>query len=249
MKVPNKNIINDIIDKELEENKTFVVDTNEFDTENMINSVVPSEEKFNKAIEKIIRKSNEYRRYIGILKNNIDLTSCKFLKRVDVSEIRRVNIEMHHYPFTLYDIVSMHRERIKQDLGEFYSYDTFTIAENIMKMHYENKIGIVPLSYTAHELAHSGKLVIPLNKDYVFGNWQELEKEDIIITDSMRKQLEVLEQMTNSIESGSLNSNEDLFSNIQTVINMKSSGIPNKIIKEKSIIEDINNPETDEDII
>ena len=46
------------------------------------------------------------------------------------------------------------------DNGE--PYDMFTICDDVMRLHYEGKVGLIPLSETVHELVHSGKIFIPL---------------------------------------------------------------------------------------
>ena len=54
-----------------------------------------------------------------------------------------------------------------------------------MKLHYEGKIGLVPLTKTAHELVHGGSIFIPLNKDYVFGDYEKLIEEYNFSSDFM----------------------------------------------------------------
>ena len=41
------------------------------------------------------------------------------------------------------------------------------IADEVMELHYNNKVGLIPLSKTIHQMIHnSNKLVIPLNMVY-----------------------------------------------------------------------------------
>ena len=50
------------------------------------------------------------------------------------------------------------------------------IADEVMALHYENKVGLVPLSKTAHEIIHnSTKLFVPINMCY--GNYSEFLNE------------------------------------------------------------------------
>ena len=63
--------------------------------------------KFIKRCEKVIRSSNEYRDYVAFLKENIDMDKCAFWKNVSSENSKRVKIEIHHEPFTLFDIVSV----------------------------------------------------------------------------------------------------------------------------------------------
>jgi hypothetical protein len=121
-----------------------------------------------KSIERLVRGSLEYRNYIKYLKEEQDLTQCAFFKNIDISKINGVTIEFHHYPFNLYEIVDT---VLKAQTG-FYSHyvNTFDIANEVMRLHYENMVGLVPLSTTVHELAHNGEVFI--NFDAVYGNVQ-----------------------------------------------------------------------------
>lgn len=137
--------------------------------------------KYIRSIEKIIRGSIEYRSYIGYLKNNLNITQCTFLPMIDISEIKGVGLEFHHYPFTLFDTVCIvFNNKIVEKGGRDsmfadFRISPFEVANEVMKLHYENKVGLVPLSKTVHELAHEGSIFIPL--DLVFGNVNEFIKE------------------------------------------------------------------------
>lgn len=131
-----------------------------------INFSEKSKDKFIKRIEKIIRGSVEYRTYIGILKNELNLTKCSFLPGIDISTIR-ISLEFHHYPFTLYDLVAIEVNKEMNSGKKF--IDPFDIADRIMILHYKNLVGLVPLSTTVHELVHAGKKFV--NKKYVYGNY------------------------------------------------------------------------------
>lgn len=124
--------------------------------------------KLIKNVERHIRTSREYKDYIGYLKNEIGLNTCAILGEIDHS---RAEIEMHHYPFTLYDIVNIvAASRIVRGEG----VTSLTLAHEVMNLHYENLVGIVPLSRTVHELAHSGEIFINLKQ--VFGDVNEFVK-------------------------------------------------------------------------
>ena len=118
--------------------------------------------KYIKRIEKMVRSSYEYRDYIKFLKDEIDMNKCAFfpnLSREDVS------LEIHHAPFTLYDITAivLNETRIN-DINA----TTFDVANKVMKLHYEGMVGLIPLSLTVHQLVHNGDVFIPL--DYVHGD-------------------------------------------------------------------------------
>ena len=52
--------------------------------------------------------------------------------------------------------------------------DEFLVAEEVMRIHYEGLVGLIPLSITVHELVHDGKVPIPLN--CVYGRFVEFTK-------------------------------------------------------------------------
>ena len=52
--------------------------------------------------------------------------------------------------------------------------DELVVAEEVMRLHYEGCVGLIPLSITVHELVHDGKLIVPLN--CVYGKFVEFTK-------------------------------------------------------------------------
>jgi len=116
--------------------------------------------KFIKTTERVIRSSMEYRDYIKYLKEVIDMTQCSFFTNVNSNGARhKISIEIHHDPFTLYDICEI---ILCKHINQSIPLNPLTIAEEVMKLHYQNKVGLIPLSSTPHELVHAGKLFIPL---------------------------------------------------------------------------------------
>jgi hypothetical protein len=136
------------------------------------------------ASEKLVRKSIECKNYIQYLKDELDLDSCHFLSNISIDQ--GVDIELHHYPFSLYDITEIVlRKRIAK--GEVIT--SFAIANEVVALHYKGLIGLVPLSKTAHQLAHSGDLFIPLGA--VFGGLKEfLESYGKFISTNLFQSLE-----------------------------------------------------------
>lgn len=114
-----------------------------------------------KDIEKEVRKSFEYRAFIRFLRENMNMDKCSFLKGVSNAETFDIKIEIHHYPFTLRDIVEIvYRKRC------FYHepLDLQMVAKEVMILHYKLLIGLIPLSETVHQLAHAGRIFIPVDK-------------------------------------------------------------------------------------
>lgn len=118
--------------------------------------------KFIKSTEALIRRSADYSSYISYLKSECKLNRCAILG--DIND-EMAEIEFHHYPFTLYDIcniVTLKRLVKKQKVS------TFLVAQEVIELHYNNLIGVVPLSITVHKLVHKGLIFINLKQ--VFGN-------------------------------------------------------------------------------
>ena len=155
-------------------------------------------DKFVKSIERIIRQSYEYKNFIGILKNVYGYTSSTFFKRIDIRDTK-VPIEFHHYPFTLYDLVSIEVD-FEIDKGET-EIDPLKIAERVMKYHYQLMVGLVPLSETEHELVHDGKKFV--NIDEVKGDFEAyLEKFDHKIPDEFKEKIQNLKYLSKQENEG-----------------------------------------------
>ena len=132
-----------------------------------------SEKDFRKylfAIEKEVRQSIEYKELIQYIKDNYDMNRCSFIKVSGTDEVD-VHIEVHHYPYTLFDIVNIvYRKRV------FYqeSLEVQLVAKEVTMLHYKLLVGLIPLSKTVHELVHDGKLFIPVQN--VLGNYAEFTR-------------------------------------------------------------------------
>ena len=137
-----------------------------------------SRDKFVKRVERLIRSSIEYRDLIFYLKENMDFNKCAFFTHIENANGIRSKIEIHHEPFTLYDIVDtvVHKfEETGRPINDMY------VADEVMELHYRNLVGLIPLSKTLHEVVHSTykkgteKLYIPIH--IVYGNFREFIKE------------------------------------------------------------------------
>jgi len=138
-----------------------------------------------KNVEKMIRTSSEYSKYIGILKNKGGLTKDVFMPNIDIQYMEGVDFELHHYPFNLYEVV---QSVILKFIKKKEMFSSFKIASDVMKLHYDNKIGLVPLTKTNHELAHANKLFIPLTS--VFGDYVVFFNEyDKYFTNSIKEKI------------------------------------------------------------
>ena len=115
-----------------------------------------------RSVERLVRTSMEMKKYLKHLRDELDMTRCSLIRGAVLGKAR---VEMHHHPLTLFEIVDLVAER-RRMLGKPFS--EASLAEETVRLHYENKVGLVPLATTAHQLAHSGDLEVGL--DHVFGN-------------------------------------------------------------------------------
>lgn len=118
-------------------------------------------EKYVKDIEKEVRRSYEYRGFVRYLHDNMDMNKCSFIKGVSNSESYDIKIELHHYPFTLRDIVEI---VIRKRTYYRDSLQLQMVSKEVMELHYKLLIGIIPLSETVHKLVHKGRLFIPVDR-------------------------------------------------------------------------------------
>lgn len=156
-------------------------------------------DKFIKKIEKMVRSSYEYKLYIYTLKTVLNYTTCTFIPKIDINEIKGVPIEFHHYPFTLYDLVSIEvNSLIEKEVTEL---NPFEITDKIIKLHFQNLVGLVPLLETVHELVHDGKKFI--NTKYVKGDYKAyLEKFSKKIPEEFKDKVQNLEYLSKQEDEG-----------------------------------------------
>lgn len=148
--------------------------------------------KYINDIERIVRNSREYKVYIQYLRNYMDMNTSLFSPNVTNSQTTKIKIEIHHTPFTLFDItmtVFNKRSRCGENLN------AFLVAKEVAYLHYFLYVGLIPLSKTEHKLVHNQSLLVPLDK--VLGRYKEfidMYREDIPI-DAM-KRYEIYQDMT-----------------------------------------------------
>ena len=176
--------------------------------------------KYFSDIEKRVRQSFEYKRYISYLKENFDMTKCSIYENVSNAENYNIKIHIHHEPITLYDIVvTIYNKR------KFFHEDLsiFMVAKEVMYVHYCLMVGLIPLAETVHELVHNQYLFIPTTK--VFGYYKEFVKQynDFLpegleatlkeiekASEEYEDQLKVLEKHYIYLDASEVQSNPDL---------------------------------------
>ena len=153
--------------------------------------------KYIKKVERIVRGSIEYRRYIRYLRNEVDLNRCAFFSNIDMAIAKRVQLEFHHHPFTLYDVVDImiRREVLKNKADVLRFCNPLKIADSVMKLHFMNMVGLVPLTTTAHQLTHSGSIFIPISMAY--GNVKKfIKKYEKYMSEEIKHKIEVFSDIS-----------------------------------------------------
>ena len=124
---------------------------------------------FANAVEKLVRSSNQYSRYIKYLKERLGLTYCQVLSNIDDES---ATIEMHHGPIlTLFDYAII---MIDHCLYYNKKITTFQIANLLLEEHFNNNIQVVMLSKTVHEEVHENNIF--LNMKHGFGDLETFIK-------------------------------------------------------------------------
>jgi hypothetical protein len=159
-------------------------------------------EKFIRDVETQVRRSFEYKEFIKYLRDEFGMNKDAFLENVNYNEVG-AKIEIHHYPFSLRDIVEVVIRKRK-----YYneSVELQMVAKEVMELHYKLMVGLIPLSQTVHELAHSGRLFIPSDK--VLGRFNLfVEYYRPFCEPQMLDTLSRIEKYSNEKESPILNTN------------------------------------------
>lgn len=124
-------------------------------------SVIDNFVQFVKAVERLVRLSDDYKRYKSYLMGEIGLTYCQVLSNI---EEEFANIEMHHGPvFTLFDYACILTDWM---LAKNKKITTFNVAELLLEEHFKHRIQVVMLSETIHEQVHAGNIFINLNQAF-----------------------------------------------------------------------------------
>lgn len=130
-----------------------------------------SEKDFKKYIDDIetmVRSSKEYKDAVQYMRKYMDMNSSAFSNNINNIESTKIKIELHHTPFTLYDIaLTVFNKRSR--LGE--PLDIELVAKEVAYLHYLLIVGLIPLSRTEHKLVHNQALFVPI--DSVLGNYEK----------------------------------------------------------------------------
>lgn len=184
--------------------------------------------------EKAIRTSMEYKDYIAFLKDYCDMNRCAFFQKINTKESRRIHLEIHHEPFTLYDYCEAVLDRF---IAEGKEINALLIADEVMELHYQNNVGLIPLSKTMHQAYHNNeKFIIPLTM--VYGEYKSfLDKYDDYMSDDLSERLYT--KLESKIQD-TKNVTEETFDCLRkqfTYLDMKDVDLPQKVeLNKKQIV-------------
>lgn len=125
--------------------------------------------RFIKKVELLVRRNPDYQDYVTVLRDEMGLDTCAYLGKVDVN---KAEIHLHHCISNLYTICVTVCNRLMKTGKQVTS---FILADEVVRLHLNDKIALVPLTATMHELAHAGKIKIP--KSVIYGNYMEYYEE------------------------------------------------------------------------
>lgn len=119
-----------------------------------------NEVAFIKAVERMVRTSKYYSRYIAHLKVDLGMNFCQVKGNISEDEDSSITdlIEMHHGPiFTLFDVVSI---ILNYMLVKGMKITTFSVANKVLEDHFKHRVQTVMLCETVHQLVHDNKIFL-----------------------------------------------------------------------------------------
>jgi hypothetical protein len=120
-----------------------------------------------KYITETTRKTPELRSFMSFVKTYLDVSKCTFFDNYSMKN--GYIIELHHCPFTLFDICEAVAKKFLDEKGYI---ELFPVVEEVLQLHFRFFVGLTPLNPTAHDLVHAEELKIPASS--IIGEWDKL---------------------------------------------------------------------------
>jgi hypothetical protein len=122
---------------------------------------------FLKNAENRFRATKEYKAYKAYLIESLGINRCQIFGNITTED---ANIELHHNVLGLFDICLLIASHTVNTVGVI---STFDLVQMLIQEHYNNRVGIVFLSKTAHQMfTNDPEGYIP--PEMTFGRWWEL---------------------------------------------------------------------------
>ena len=150
--------------------------------------------KYCTMIKMMVRNSFEYREYISFLKKYMHMDKCIVFSNLTNDNGHRYRIELHHDPFSLMEIINVVVSK-RQALGE--DLNPYHVTEEVLELHYDDKVGLINLTVTAHELAEKGRIFIPLQ--WIYQRYDLfVEEYEEYMDSTLKSKIELIIQMSNA---------------------------------------------------
>lgn len=131
----------------------------EYDKTEEYFSYFDNEVAFYKGCEDLVRAHDFYRiTYPKYLKEVVGLTTCQIFPGIEDNDRKKVSIEMHHFPLTLFDICEIVTKYLRVQRYEHIT--TPYVANIVIEEHRQNRCRIVKVSKSAHQKIHNDDVYI-----------------------------------------------------------------------------------------
>jgi len=138
--------------------------------------------RYIKNVETLVRRSSEYYYWTKYITEALGHTSCSLTNE----NMAECTIDIHHHPLNLYTIC---KSVIMAKIEKQKKFCTFDIALEIIELHFQDKVGYIPLLSSLHEKYHNGYLEIPI--ELVYGNYSYIIKNYTMEDCDMEKVIEL----------------------------------------------------------
>lgn len=110
---------------------------------------------FIKKCEGMLRKSPEYSVWTDYVRESMGYYKCELTSELH----NQTKCDIHHHPMCLFTIF---KGVIFKQISEKKEFCSFDICYEVLKLHYELKIGFISLVSSLHEKFHNGYLFLPM---------------------------------------------------------------------------------------
>ena len=133
----------------------------------------------------MIRTSPEYKLWTTYLREVLEQYECS----ITGENHAQASTDIHHHPISLFLIT---KAVVNKNISESKKFTSLSVANQVLKIHFENKIGFIPLLKSIHEKFHNGFISLPI--ELAQGNWvtfvdsysSYLEDEDLEIINNRK---------------------------------------------------------------
>lgn len=124
-------------------------------------------DKFIKCVERLVRYSQEYKEWVSYIVETLGQDRCALTDEL----IGECKVEIHHHPINLYTIC---KSLVTEKMAKGHTFCSYDIATAVIELHFNNKIGYIPILGDLHEKYHNGFLTLPI--ELVHGDYLHILK-------------------------------------------------------------------------